>query len=336
MNLPLRIYLPSYTSALFIILVTSSMLLVMGCAERPKTAPKDFQELTSFLYEHMLDDDPEELRLGVENMYQWLNFHTKSVQRGYTVKRLSSEAIETTGKSSNPRDLIGGAVLTSHDHNVEETARALGIDNVKETNGGAYVKFNRTYEGGDEAGECFANRQCDRLECDSRSTSEWAGGIIKVKYDTHLQFRWLNTKYGPVMLHRSYMNKKPELNIDFADVKQGYYIGIVFPPLVPQVVLDSEEVMPEVTINEAMDDSADPENGEMASSEFEAAELDIAIDEAVIPEANAWGASAFLQVNWIDVDYGILPVSEDRALEMLVESLVEIAVATEKWMRRNY
>jgi hypothetical protein len=42
--------------------------LGFGCAERPKTAPTDFQELTSFLYEHMLDEDPEELRIGLENI----------------------------------------------------------------------------------------------------------------------------------------------------------------------------------------------------------------------------------------------------------------------------
>jgi hypothetical protein len=310
----------------------------IGCAERPKDAPTDFQELTSFLYEHMLDEDPEELRLGVENMYRWLNSHTKSVQRGYTVKKLSKEAILTTGKNSNPKDLIGGAVLTSHDHDVEQTSRALGIDNTKDTNGDAYVKLKRTYEGGDEAGECFAKRECTRLECDSRSTAEWAGGIIKVKYDTHLQFRWVNTKYGPVMLHRSYMNKKPELSIDFADVKQGYFLGIVFPPLVPQSAEDQDEAEGEAeeVVDDMTGDTTEMEGSETEEEEFEATELNIAIGDALIPEANEWGASAFLQVNWIDVDYGILPVTEDRALETLVESLIEIAVATEKWMNKSY
>ena len=321
-----------------------SNVVILSCAERPKTAPTDFQELTSFLYEHMLDEDPEELRIGVENTYQWLNLHTKSVQRGYTVKRLSKEAINTTGKSSNPNDLIGGAVLTSHDFDVDKLSRALGIDNVRETNGDAYVKFKRTYEGGDEAGECFADRRCSQLECDSRSTSEWAGGLLKIKYDVHLQFRWVNTKYGPVMLHRSYMNKKPEINLELADVKQGYYIGIVFPPLVPQSSTDQNETPEEINeemieemVNEMADEDADMEDDEVETADhFEATELNIAVDEAVIPTANEWGASAFLQVNWIDIDYGILPVTEDRALEMLVESLIDVAVATEKWMDRNY
>ena len=68
------------------------------------------------MYEHLLDEDDEELVFGVENMYDWLNQNTSSVRKGYTVKNLSAEAIATTGKYSNPSDLIGGAVLTAHGH----------------------------------------------------------------------------------------------------------------------------------------------------------------------------------------------------------------------------
>jgi hypothetical protein len=134
------------------------------------------------------------------------------------------------------------------------------------------------------------------------------------------------------------MNKKPELSIDFADVKQGYFLGIVFPPLVPQSAEDQDEAEGEAeeVVDDMTGDTTEMEGSETEEEEFEATELNIAIGDALIPEANEWGASAFLQVNWIDVDYGILPVTEDRALETLVESLIEIAVATEKWMNKSY
>ena len=330
-----------------------SIILAFGlvtCAERPNTAPKDFQELTSFLYEHLLDEDDEELVFGVENMYDWINQNTSSVRKGYTVKNLSAEAIATTGKYSNPSDLIGGAVLTAHGHDVIKTSRALGVDNVRETNGDSYETYTRTYEGD---AECFARRECNTLEGDSRSTSKWVG-VLEIKYDTHVQFRWVNTRYGPVMLHRSYMNKKPELNLDLVDAKQGYYLGIVFPPFDPRDVSQEEsnpqevemssegeqdssdeELEPNNMIAEAEEQSADADN-DMLNEEFTPSEIDLEVDEAVQPTEEGWGKSSFLQVNWLDVDYGILPVTEDRALEMLVDSLVSIAVATEKWMDKNY
>ena len=314
-------------------------LWIISCAERPNTAPKDFQELTSFLYEHMLDEDDEELVFGVENMYDWLNQNTSSVRKGYTVKNLSADAIATTGKYSNPKDLIGGAVLTAHSHDVMKLSRALGVDNVRETNGDAYESYIRTYEGD---AECFARQECETLEGDSRSTSKWAG-ILEIKYDTHVQFRWVNTQYGPVMLHRSFMNKKPELNLDLVDANQGYYIGIVFPPLsvdnVPSESTESQDDAESVRANDTQN-SMNNDQSESTSSEmteaFTPSEIDLEIDEAVQPTSDEWGKSAFLQVNWLDADYGILPVSEDRALEMLVDSLVSVAVAIEKWMDKNY
>ena len=306
----------------------------IGCADRPNTAPQDFQELTSFLYEHLVDEDDQELIFGVENMYDWLNANTQSVRKGYTVNTLTAEAISTTGKYSNPKDLIGGAALTAHGHNVDRLSRALGIDNVRETNGDSYVSINRTYYGD---GECFARRECNTLEANSRSSTEWAG-IVEIKYDTHLQFRWVNTKYGPVMLHRSYMNKKPEINLELVEPKQGYYLGIVFPPMSLNSQNTESENTEETETSPNPEISPDPQDDESSENEevFTAEELDIDIDETVRPNNETWGKSAFLQVNWLDVDYGVLPVTEDRALEILVESLIDVAVATEKWMDKNY
>lgn len=303
-------------------LLSLCISVICGCADRPKDAPKEFQELTSFLYEHLMDEDDTALALGAENMFIWLNENTASVRKGYTVKRLTAEAIATTGKSSNPNDLIGGASLTAHGHKTVMLSRALGVDNVKETNGDSYQSYTRTYEGD---AECFAKRECPTLEGDSRSTSSWAGGLVEIKYDTHVQFRWVKTKYGPIMLHRTFMNKKPQINLDIIDAKQGYYLGVAFPPLLSKTGVSSEET------ETLMDPSERAEEGG-----FEATTLDLEIDESVNPQGDTWGESAFLQVNWLDVDYGILPVTEDRALEMLVESLVEVAVSIEKWMDKYY
>ena len=313
--------------------------MLIGCAEAPPNAPKDFQELTAFIYEHMNDEDPEELTLGVENMFDWLNRNSGPIRKGYTVRRLTPEAIASTGKHSKPKDLIGGAALTAHSHSLDMLARALSVDNVAETNGNAYIKFRREFL---DDPECFAQRECATTTCNSYSTSEWAGGLIEVKYDTRVEFRWINTRIGPVMLHRSFMNKKPEVSVSFpgADLRQSYYLGIVFPPLQPiqgDELIEEDQAPDEASPSEMSDQMSNQGEGtDDAEEDFNAETLDLEIDEVVIPSGNDWGASAFLQVNWLDVSYGILPVSEDRALEMLVEGLIGIAVSTEKWMNKTY
>ena len=95
--------------------------------------------------------------------------------------------------------------------------------------------------------------------------------------------------------------------------------------------------------NEMAGESASAQIGEVAETDteippenFEATEIGVERDEAVIHSMNGWGTSAYLQVNWMDVDYEILPISEDRVLEMLVEGIIDIAVSIENWMDRNY
>ena len=53
--------LKSRSSVIILFVILSSAFI--GCADRPRTAPQDFQELTSFLYEHLIDEDDQELKL---------------------------------------------------------------------------------------------------------------------------------------------------------------------------------------------------------------------------------------------------------------------------------
>ena len=330
----------------FLTVIPLCISLVFGCAERPADAPKEFQELTSFLYEHLQDENPDELRDAVEEMYEWLVRNNRSVQRGYTVQKLSREAIRTTGKSSNPSNLIGGAILTAHGHSISQLSRALGVDNILETNGEAYTKYSISFEGD---AECFAQGKCQFLEANSKSTSEWVGGLLEVKFDTRLQYRWIQSKYGSIMLHRTFMNKKPILNLDVIDVNEGYYLGIVFPSMtLENLSMDMGETgveidgtdgeMDEEMSEETMQDEAGNmlDNEEEMEEEFVAKELAVELDEVLTTSLKPGASSTFLQVNWIDAEYGILPISEDRALEMLVESLATLAASIEKWMNKNY
>ena len=270
------------------VLLTVAALTVLcslgACADRPPSAPEDFQVLAGFIYEHMKDDDPAVLIAGVENAMVWLAEHPTQTQAGYVVDDLPDKAQSDIGDAP-AAELIGGAVLTGSAHDVYNLGRAMSVDNVKETNGDAYNKLIRTYEGDTE---CFAAKKCTWLEGTSESEANW--GPITVKYSSRLEFRWVKTKYGWVMVHRTFLNKPAEIDLDIIEVQRTYFLALVTPPL-PDV--------PDV-------------------------------------EKTVTGDSTMLQVMWSKVDYGILPVTEATALNLVIESLVDIAVATEKWMNGAY
>ena len=47
-----------------------SISLGLGCSNPPQ-APDDLETLLGYLFEHMDDDDPEALTIGLENLYVW-------------------------------------------------------------------------------------------------------------------------------------------------------------------------------------------------------------------------------------------------------------------------
>ncbi len=269
------------TNRLVPLLVAVVAVATVRCADPPPEAPKDLQELCGFLFEHNIDSDQTLLIEGLENLYEWMDGHGAAVRDGHTVFNLSKGAIESTGNTIlKDGRLIGAVVAGDSGFDVKAMARALGVDNTLEVNGDAYVAFERTWQGDPE---CFAQQKCMSVSSDSLSEARWAG-LISVKYNSHLEFRWVKTSRGWVMIHRSFLNEKPEVSLSLIDVRQNYWLGVVLP-----------------TSKKTGDSRA-----------------------------------TLLQSNWSDVDYGILPIPESTALNLVVSSMKDSFDATETWMNGHY
>ena len=212
-----------------ILLLTMSLFFccLAGCGDRPPTAPSEFQELSNFLFEHMMDDDPRDLALGLENLHKWMVDHHDSSKKGYVINQLTAEAMASMGDGPTSLEIHGGAVTSSSTFSVIDNARVLGVDNNKEANGDAYLKYERTYH--DDA-ECFAQQDCLFLTADSYAETDF-GGLIEAKYNNEIEFRWVQTSLGLVMIHRSRLKKRPELSISVVDIHRSYYLGVVLPGL---------------------------------------------------------------------------------------------------------
>ncbi|MEE2789357.1 MAG: hypothetical protein VX589_18610, partial [Myxococcota bacterium] len=73
--------------------------------------------------------------------------------------------------------------------------------------------------------QCFADRECTRIRADSHTKSAW-GGIIEMETRYAIQYRWVDTEYGRMVLHRFWLKERADG--DSLDVKMhaNYYIGV--------------------------------------------------------------------------------------------------------------
>ena len=73
------------------------MLLLSLACKAPPDAPTEMNELTSYLFMHMRDEDSEFLEAGMSNLQTWVENNWEPVQEGYRVQSL------TTASSSGPK-----------------------------------------------------------------------------------------------------------------------------------------------------------------------------------------------------------------------------------------
>jgi len=89
---------------------------------------------------------------------------------------------------------------------------------------GNYKVYDRTYDGDEDA---FIRREQLRMEADSYSESNWV--VITVKSTNHIQFRWIETPDGWVMIHRSWLVEPAEVSYDGVKVNAQYYLSVSMP-----------------------------------------------------------------------------------------------------------
>ena len=66
---------------------------IFGC--KPPEAPKEYEALVGYIFEHMQDEDPEALAVGLENLDTWLSADNReTVETGVTIESLPQEVVE--------------------------------------------------------------------------------------------------------------------------------------------------------------------------------------------------------------------------------------------------
>ena len=214
------------------------VLPALFACKPPPPAPTELEELCSYIFSHAkdgLEDDSQghfgtnstdQLVQGLENLKDWLDQDLEATLEGYSVDSLSTDMVEEFDQSGRGADyLLGAAVATESQFCPERVVEALVTDDQSVIWEDNYAVFDRTYT---EDPSCFPSRECTWIEGQSYGESSWAG-LIDIQSLSNVQFRWVETSYGWMMVQRSWLDSPAEVSWEGVDVFGQYFVAVVIP-----------------------------------------------------------------------------------------------------------
>ena len=295
---------------LTLLLVGHAFIALTAC-NNPPSAPSDLESLLGYLFERMDDDEPEALKSGLENLYDWFQDDTQlqEAREGFLVKNLPATALETLDeKERSASGLEGITVATKSPYCSKALASLLTwqdfgsiLDN--------FALYERTFKGDPT---CFGPRDCTQVEADSHTRSAWAG-LVQMESRYTIQFRWVETKYGWMMLQRFWL-KDPVAGDSFeVRMNANYYIGVIMDD-------GGRAAKP---ISPAFRRAA---NGTVGQSGQD-------IDSQ--QEALSRAGSLRIHANWFNVDTGVIPIPDETIRSTLISNQINDSTRHDNWLDDN-
>ena len=201
------------------------MLIFLSC-QAPQ-APEDYQELVSYIFTNMDHEDETYPIAGLENLQSWLDSaDTSLVEDGVQIDQLAIEAVEgLSGDNHSVVDLSGVSVVTESSYAPDLIADALTQYSFAEMMPDVYDVYDRTFSQGQD---CIADVECDWAEAEAYTVADW-GLLGKVEAVRTIQFRWVETSFGPVFLQRWWLTEPSTGSSLGLVIHNQYYIGATMP-----------------------------------------------------------------------------------------------------------
>lgn len=220
-----------------ILLVMVVFLVNVGC-KRPPDAPETLDDLASYLYEHVMDDEDDYLIAGIGNLEAWLaeddateEFETnlEATAEGYTVTNLTTEAVKSLdGVTRDLENLLGAAVGYDIGLTVDQVIDALIGQDMMEVFPDSYQSYERTFENETDQ-DCFLDGECDSVDFEISIVADYPFNLT-VEADSRVQYRRVELEDGrkPVV-QRTWMLKPGESSRDWLQLEQQYFLAVHLP-----------------------------------------------------------------------------------------------------------
>lgn len=200
--------------------------LLIGCAPVVE-APTELDELMGFLFAHVEDEDDATLAAGAVNLDTWLIQRMGETQEGYTINDLDEATLEGIGYTGLDMERLAGAavghVSTQKPDPLVEAATS--VDN-EEIYGSSYAMYERTYL---TDLDCFLEKSegCELLDSEVHQIADYS--IITVESHSQVQYRWVETDSGWVMVERTWLLDKATISVDWIALDAQFFIWAVIP-----------------------------------------------------------------------------------------------------------
>ena len=206
------------------LLVPVAAILGSGC--RPPEAPGKLDTLSSYLFGHVMTDDPKHLEVGLDNLRVWFKNHLEETEEGYEVNNLDQAQVdELDNCKRDATGLLGAAVATRRSYDLEDMVHTnIAIPAVD-----VYpdVIFSRRTDFSPDR-DCYLDQRCDRLQYRTMTEQNFPLGL-NVRSKNGIQHRWVETEQGTANVYRTWLQKPAIMSWDWLHVDTQFYLSVAMP-----------------------------------------------------------------------------------------------------------
>lgn len=203
-------------------------LPVLAACKGPPDAPATLDDLCSYMYSHLPDEDPAAMEAASDQIQAWMEANWQDTEGGYTVSPLDQPTVEALdAQLRNAADLTGIAVVTTSNHTVDEAAYAMVMVSQSVVYPDTFVSYDRTYI---DDPECFMSRECTWLQTEEQMDSQFVS-LITITSSSHSinQYIWTDSEVGISMVHRNWLTEQPDISPEWLGVTEQYYLQAFLP-----------------------------------------------------------------------------------------------------------
>lgn len=198
----------------------AALLCMMTGCKGPPDAPKELEELATYLFDKTRDGSDEELAAGLENLVDWLDDGYAEAHEGYRINQLSQSSVNALDERTfNMNGLVGASVASRIQHKIKPVVAVLADGDATKVYGNTYIEYNRKW---DTDADCHTDRDCLWGTASVNSIADY--GITKVESSYRAEFRWVETAYGWAHLHRTWLLEP--IDALGVETQSQFYIGV--------------------------------------------------------------------------------------------------------------
>lgn len=208
------------------------LIVLLPACRKPPEAPDKLEQLAGYLFEHMGDEDPEALGVGVANLDAWLDKNMADTLEGYTIENPSGGVLDTLdGKSRKTEGLVGAAVASQVNAGVKPVTKTLVKADFTKVYEDTYSRYDRTYKS--DVG-CFTAVECDSVALRVETESLYPMGL-EVNADFNAEYRWVEFQRGEdeeplmAMVQRTWLIRPAEVSASWLSVPAQYFLSVNIP-----------------------------------------------------------------------------------------------------------